>query len=208
MNNIIKFLLFLTLFSCNFENREDVNNRYEIISLLYEKLAQPIDIMFPPPPPDSLNYIFSSKDSTRIDSIIKGIKEKRKKKKFIVAIYPYLNYYKDSKYNDYMIDCFESNIIKIEKKDSIKIDINKITKKRNDSVIYFKEELILKGRKDYETFDVLISFSQIEFNKTYTKAMIIGTVSTSRLAGITILYFLEKVNNKWIIKCQETLSIS
>ena len=210
MNNIIKILLlFVILLSCNIDNRKEEDNRYKIISMLFDKLAQPIDLVFPPPPPDSLNYVFKSKDSIRIDSIIKRVKSERENKKFIVAVHPLFNSYVNGSRKGKDCFGFDETINKLMTvKDSLSVDINKIITKRKDSIIYFKEELILKGKKDYETFDVLISFSHIIFNKTYTKAIITGSVSTSRLAGTTILYFLEKIDNKWTIKCQETLSIS
>jgi len=211
MNNIIKILLlFVILLSCNIDNREEESNRYEVISILFDKLTQPIDLVFPPPPPpDSLNYVFKLKDSIRIDSIIKKVKAERENKKFIVAVHPLFNSYVNGSRKGKDCFGFDETINKLMTiKDSLNVDINKIITKRKDSIIYFKEELILKGRKDYETFDILISFSHVSFNEDYTKAVMVGSVSTSRLAGTTILYFLEKIDNKWIIKCQETLSIS
>ncbi len=72
------FLLFITiLFSCENKVNNEEKITYEVLSMLYDKLAKPIEPIFPPPPPGSPNYVFSSKDSARINSMIKIIKAER-----------------------------------------------------------------------------------------------------------------------------------
>jgi hypothetical protein len=212
MKKLFFLLIVLALVSCkNNIKKQENENTYQVISILYNKLAKPIELFFPPPPPDKSDHVFTSKDSVRIDSLHKEIENERAKRKFIVAVYPLLNPYRKGHHKYFMQDCSEFNNVMdklLEIKDSLKIDIDKIIKKRNDSIIYFKEGLIIKGRRDYETFDILISFSRIAFNKDYTKAVVVGSLNHSTIAGASILYFLEKNDDKWEIKCEKGLSIS
>lgn len=88
------------------------------------------------------------------------------------------------------------------------INISKIVNKRNDSIIYFKEELLLKHRKGFDSFDIILNFSKIKFNKEYDKAIIIASWSKSKLDGNSSLYYLELKDSKWGVKCQTRISIS
>lgn len=210
MKIISFFLVIILLFSCEKVENQKENNTYQVVSLLYQQFAKPIELVFPPPPPDSLNYVFSSKDSVRIDSIHKNIEKVRGNTKFVVAIYPYFFSY--NPLNIEPIDnCSNFNTILknlIETKDSLKIDIHKILAKNNDSIIFYSKELSKDRRKDFYNFDMQISFSNLSFNSDYTKSVVVGTFRHSRLSGESVLFFLEKIGNKWMIKCQETLSIS
>ena len=209
MKTISFFLVIILLFSCeNKENSKD-DNTYKIISLLYQQYAKPIEAVFPPPPPDNLNYIFSYKDSIKADSLLKKLKEETNDKKSIIAIYPYFSPHTLHDKNA-TGNCHNFNdILKkyIKNKDSLKIDVNKIITNRNDSIIYY-DKLSKDKRKDFYNFDMLISFSNISFNSDYTKAIVVGSFSHSKLAGASMLFFLEKKEGQWMVKCEKGLSIS
>jgi len=204
-------LLFIILFSCNIDNEKEEKNKYQILSLLYDRLAQPTDPVFPPPPPDSLNYVFTSKDSARINSTIEKFIKERDGRRQIVAIYPQLNPYIGGSRKERGKDCseYDEAINKlISLKDSLKIDIDKIITRRNDSIIYFKKELLDEYSRDFYKFDALISFSRVAFNEDFMKAVVVGSISHSKLAGVSVLYFLEKINDTWEVRCTKELSIS
>ncbi|MET2986452.1 hypothetical protein [Aureibaculum conchae] len=211
MKNNFIFLVLLLTFSCNSENGNKGKNNYQVISLIYNKLAKPIEPVFPLPPPDSLNYVFTSKDSARIDSLINQIKKETAKRRFIVAIDSLNKPYPNVSLNNIDKNC--SDYIDIlsklqQQKDTLKFDISKIENTRNDSIIYFNKELLTKGNRDFFKFDILLSFSRIAFNKDYTKAVLQVSESRSKLAGNSSLYFLEKISGKWQVKCTKELSIS
>jgi len=211
MRKFIFVLLIFSLLLCKKRGDNEEEKTYEVITFLYDTMVQPIEPMFPPPPPDSLNHEFSSKDSVRIISMIEKIKIERENKKYIIAIHPQLNLVSERYENKNEGECFgySKMLNKLKSfKSTKKIEINRIRTKRNDSIIYFKKDLVIKGHKDYETFDVLVSFSRIAFNENFTKAILRVSVSTSKLAGSSILYFLEKTNGSWKIKCEEEISIA
>ncbi len=110
-----------------------------------------------------------------------------------------------------MKDCSEYHDVMdklVEIKDSLKIDIDKIITKKNDSIIYFKKELLSKDTKEYIKFDFFISFSRIAFNKDFTKSIVKVSTNRSKLAGFSAIYFLEKKDSIWKVKCIKELSIS
>ncbi len=205
------FLVIILLFSCVEKGNQEEDNTYQVVSLLYQEYAKPLKSVFPPPPPDSLNYVLSSKDSAQIDSVHREIKKERSNKRFIVAIYPYFFSYNNPHNDEFLDSCYDFNTVLknlVENKDSLKVDINKIVSKKNDSIILYSKELSKDRRKDFYNFDMLVSFSNISFNSNYTKAIVVGAYSHSRLAGASILFFLEKIEGQWIIKCKKGLSIS
>ena len=88
------------------------------------------------------------------------------------------------------------------------INLENIELYRKDSLVYFKKEFKNNNRKEFLFIDSRIVFSNIEFDKTFSKAIVQVSYNTSKLAGISIIYFLEKVDKKWQITCEEGLSIS
>ena len=221
----IIFLLILLLFFCtNCNVKKSDNNEYEIVSLLIKEFVEPLNPS-PPPYPDTFvvdsitfEYRIVGKWKSKEDSIkyyndyatvLKKIKDDRKNKKFLIAI--------DSNFTSFeskvkLINCSEYlDLIeksKTSNRPNINVDIEKISKKKNDSLLYFKDELLESNSKDFYKFDVRISFSEIIFNENYSRATVIFSISRSRLAGATVLYFLEKINDEWQITCEEGLSIS
>ena len=60
----------------------------------------------------------------------------------------------------------------------------------------------------FDEIDVLLNFSDITFNKDYTKALLIIGISHGRLDGFSTLIYLEKKHYHWQIICQKVVSIS
>ena len=77
---------------------------------------------------------------------------------------------------------------------------------RNDSLVYFKNEFEIKNRKDYVWFDKRLVFSNIELHKKFSKAIVQVSYATSKLAGISLIYFLKKRNKTWQIVCKKGIS--
>lgn len=198
---------FLVLASCTHEIPKEPEESYRIISLLYKKFVRPISTEFPPPPPGDTSKI-RYQDSLRIDTVIKNQISRYHNKRFIVAIDS--NFKKFDRNID-LISCINYTDLLADfnyDRPQKKIEIDKISKKQNDSFIYFRKDLLETNSKDFFKFDVRISFTHIIFNKNYSKAAVIFSINQSKLAGATVLYFLEKIDEVWIIKCEEGLFIS
>lgn len=91
------------------------------------------------------------------------------------------------------------NFVLFKEYDSL--DIHKLIRINNDSLIKFHKEILKKERPrpDFYNFDVIVFFSDIIFNKSYSKAIIIGTESFSRTNSHALIIFLEEKNKKWKI---------
>jgi len=202
------FLLLISLFiSCKESNMEE-NNRYQIITLLFEELVKPVELVYGP------NYSgepLTRKDSAHQDSLFELIRKERAKRKFIVAVYPKLIPYDGGHYKYHNKKCVEyyevmDKLMKL--KDSSVIDLNKIISSRQDSILPFSVDLLSKDTREFIKFDYFISFSPIAFNKGYTKSIVLVSGARSKLAGSTDLYMLEKEVGKWVIRCRINLRIS
>ena len=173
-----------------------------------------------PPPPPSLERAYSQEQKDSIDLSYLRLRERLisesfkkrfyKKEKRIVAISKNLgqlnsNYTLDDTFSNYSDLFMKLKSIK-EPKD---IDISNIYTNRYDSIIYFSKKLLTKGSREFYDFDFLVSFSRVIFNKKYNRAIVKGSVSTSKLSGASVLYFLKKTaNGRWIIEYEKGLSIS
>ncbi len=214
----IIILVFLTLLSCK-KNNDKIKNNYHIISLIYTNMLNQIDVLPPlPPPPPLIEGEYSQKQRDSIDLSYLRLREKLtsenlkkgllKKEKKIIAISKEFMQIGDTnlKLND-----DDSNLLtKLESVKKIKeIDISKIKTNRKDSIFYFNKNLLTKDSKEFNTFDFLVSFSQVIFNENYERAIVVGAVSNSKLSGASIIYFLKKTENGcWIIEYEKGLSMS
>jgi hypothetical protein len=206
---ILLFGILLLFVNCEKEEKYT----YDIISLFYNDLTFVSDVpMFPPPLKYSdegkLRTKITKKDSLRI---IKFFKE-RVKKKQIIAVIPTMETSVPRKIN-LKPECLEEygglleGFFKMENIQN-KIEISKIKNNRKDSIMYFKNEYLSMRSKEFDQFDILLSFSQIKFNNKLDKAIIIASRSTSKLSGFNSIYFLERKNGVWAIKCIKGLTIS
>ncbi|AOW20535.1 hypothetical protein [Urechidicola croceus] len=203
--SICVLLTISLFFSCNKKENIEEKYTYEIISLLYNQLTSPIDYSKSMPPTPN-GMAMKKEDSIHLLNYSKELIAKKQ----IIAIIPELEIPRNRKRKAHH-DCSEYESLLneyyiIDQKDSLKI--SKIHNIRKDSIIHFNESMIDKNRKDFENFDILLSFSQIEFNKEYDKAIIATSMSTSRLAGGGSLVFLERKNGLWTVKCTKNLWIS
>ena len=199
------------MISCEVRKYDTEIHKYEVLSILLNELTRVIPSpSFNPPQKKeglSLNY-FSKKDSLKIVEFnINKINSKQ-----IVAILPELetSVLRKIKLNS---NCFQQfsglldDFFKMKNANE-RIDISKIKSNRKDSIMYFKKEYLSMHSKGFDAFDILLSFSQIKFNKKLDKAIIIAAKSTSKLSGFNAIYFLERKNGVWHIKCQKGLTIS
>ncbi|AOW20537.1 hypothetical protein [Urechidicola croceus] len=201
--NICVLLTISLFFSCKKKENIEEKHTYEIISLIYNNSSSP---MMPPPAPLPSEGLITKEDSIYFQNYRKQLIEKKQ----IIAIEPKLEKPRNKKVKVHT-DCkdYENLLLKyylIDKESPI--EISKIVKVRKDSILYFKEEMINRDRKEFENFDILLSFSQIAFNKEYDKAIIATSRSTSRVAGGGSLVFLEHKDGHWSIKCLKRLWIS
>lgn len=219
----IKYFITLFLFiSCNSEEIKIEKNKYQILNLIYSDFSkhQMEFFVFPAktrPLPngvdyrkllnnkkymDSLHKIVYSNKINKKDSLIRIKKHiENKKNQHIFAINLKMERYhniKDEKLKENIIgfDKLYKNFIVSKKKDFL--NIHKILPQNNDSLIAFNNELLKnKVGVEFGKFDVLVSFSDILFNKDYSKAIIIGTRSFSGTDSHSLIYFLKKQKGKW-----------
>ena len=208
MNKSIKILAFiLILVSCKKTSIEE-RNKYQIVSMLYNTLAKPIEPFFPPA---LSNKPFTVEDSIRILKMIKNSKEKIKNTQFRVAVDPSFKnkvfIENRERINKYLKINKSHNDFKSLKEEKI-IEISKIKNNRKDSIILFSENLLTKGTKEFVKFDYFISFSPVVFNKNYNKAVVAVSGARSKLAGAIVLYYLIKKDNKWMVYNEKVLQIS
>jgi hypothetical protein len=222
MKNITYIIIVSISLLCCGKGETEINNKYQIISLLYEEMLRRTDYppILPPPPPlsnkgkNSQEYL-DSLDVKYVNSIRKMVSESFSKKELvirkIVAISPKLKPSKDlSSLSNVKFEEFKLLLGKFNlSNESENIDISKIYTPRKDSLVYFKKDLLETDSREFTKFDFLFSFSNIVFSKEYDKAIIICSGSRSRLAGVSIMFFLIKTKNgRWVIKYEKELSIS
>lgn len=193
MKKTILSIFIMLLTSCNNEFVE--TDTYTIINIIYKNVVSTtknLEKYIPLPCDKTNNSTFKKKLNPYYKTIDK------------IAIVPYFKHF-NRELSTMKCKGYEelSNIKGIEKK----LEIFKI-KLKGDTIIPFHKKMIIKGRKDFVDmgFDLLLQFSDVVFNKT--KAVVIFNSSTNTLAGSTVLYTLEKQNNKWVITCEQTLSLS
>ncbi len=206
----VSLILFIMSISC-IAQTSDEQDKYRILSLITNQLTK-IEIAVPyPPRPNNLygkkvsNKPLSYQDSSKME----GIHQKKLDKKYIIAIDLFLKPFLGNLKQNLPDTCQEFNTLYHtflgNKKREI-INIEYIDLQRNDSLVCFKNEFESSSKKDYLFIDKRLTFSNIEFNTNYTKAIIQVSYTTSKLSGISLIYFLEKINEKWQIVCEKGIS--
>lgn len=224
---LINVILFLCLVSCQ-NDKYQGNDKYQIINLLYKKYSrQKMEFfVFPartPPIPNKktsqfIDYTRTFRDSIYADSVRNVLADKITKKDSLKRIKFYL-----SKKENQQIFAFDPKMKKYHNLTSIKliknidgfkklydkfiisnnvdsIEILKISKNLNDSIISFREDFEKDSYSEFKQFNVLLSFSEIIFSDNCSKAIVIGTIGHSKTDFNSKIYFLKKVNKKWNIK--------
>lgn len=210
-NRVLKILIFILLsffyYSCKNKNNKEEKNTYQILSLLTNEFTSYTEkIIFTlPPAPNGVktNYNFSKKDSL---FLYRRFYEETIKQK-VIAIEPKMfeinknyNFKEDCNTNEKLLQNFN------KLNESKNININKIDFYGNNSLVYYTDKN--KQTKGFDEIDIYLNYSRICFSKNYEKAILIVGVSFAKLNGFSTLYFLEKINEKWYIKCEKGLTIS
>ncbi|WP_064965395.1 hypothetical protein [Tenacibaculum ovolyticum] len=216
-NNINKYILLVIvflLFSCKEKQQTSSikeENTYQIIGLLLNDLRESI-VLHPgfAPPPGGATYNFTTKDSLRSYNYFYKQTIRKKTIAFWPQIYPLEKKHKKNLLKTIKKCTTDNQLITpfSKSENNIEIDINKIANSKKDSLIYYTEKHKEMLRRGYEEIDMMLSFSDITFNKDYTKAIIIVGVTFESLNGFSRLVYLEKKHYHWEIKCEEGLSIS
>lgn len=217
VNNTNKYIfLIITLLFLSCKEKQQAStieeeNTYQIIGLLLSDLRGSMVLPpgFPPPPGED-TYEFTTKDS--LWSYKYFYKQTVRKK--TIAFWPQISVSK-KKYKEKELqiinECTNDNQLItsfLKSGNNIKIDINKVANSKKDSLIYYTEKHKKMLGGGFDEIDVLLSFSDITFNKGYTKALISVGVIFEKLDGISTLIYLEKKHYHWEIKCKKVLSIS
>lgn len=222
------FLTLILLSSCSKQNKQQNEkvNIYEVVELLYDNaVTNHLKVVaLPQPVAPSPGSNISS------DSIHKMIEEYRKIPKdtfvlinnhlkkfgrYIVAVDsvlkpPYLSDINKEYLKDCLIDDdFKSIYDDFKKvKDTVSINVNKIENNNYSYIVPYQDYFKKLYRKGFDKFDILLSFSNIQFNNEYNKAVLILSVAFDKLNSFSEIIFLEKKNSKWNIKCKQVISIS
>lgn len=219
---ILILLPSIFFYSCK---RNDLNNSvkentYKVLSVLHLDISR-YEIMsyaFPGSPPDP-NSSISWDSIKKVMELDKGIEKDtvkiadaliKKNGRLIVAIDSVLtpnwadNIKNIKQHQGYgkLLKQFISN------KDTVNIDVSKITSNKYAFIIPYREDYKYLHRNGYEKFNIHLSFSKVEFNKEKNKAIVIMGASFGKLNGFSAIYFLEKRNGSWIVKYQNGLTIS
>lgn len=201
--SLILLSLCIVFSSCKYQG-SSTSDSNEIFTILYDTLAKEIPAPFP-----SLPEIYTKEDSIKIYNSVREYRIKRQNRKQIVAIHPFLISGANVEHSGSEMDPeFYELLIKLESLQVEKpLKISRIKTERNDSIIKYNKELLKENVKDFESFDRLIAFSHVSFNYNRTKAAVVASSSTSRLAGFSGAYFFKKKNDRWVLTERLELSI-
>lgn len=216
-------LLFLFTVSCTKTKEIREENKYQIINLIYNNFSNEYMtfFVFPARPSllpdedidyrrmlndktymDSLHKIKSSNKISKTDSLFKIKKyTDNKENQQIFAIDLKMEKYHNLKNRELQknktdFENLYKKFVASEKIDSL--NIHNILPKNNDSIIPFRKELLKdKVGVGFRKFNILVSFSNIVFNNSYSKAILISTRAFSGTDAHSLIYFLEKEDGKW-----------
>lgn len=180
---IFIFGIFSLILSCSVQDNLLEQNRESLISYVIDKRAFPL----PPLPPLSTDSISSWKISQKVIDSLRDLK-------FKVAIYPVLD--KPTLNNVLNLEDVDiefkdliNNFNIIEVNNNIHIEnINANSKHR----VMLADTFILKKSRNWKEYDLLFRFSNISFNKTFSKAAFRLGIGRSSLGGNEGIYLFEK----------------
>ncbi len=205
----ISLILLIISIGCTSQNNEE-QDTYKILSLITNQLTK-IEKRVPYPPrpitANGINVPLSNQDSINMERS----HQKNLDKQYIIAIDSIQHPFSGNIIPALSETCQEFKVlytIFLESEKKGMIDIKKIHLQRKDSLVYFKNEYDNKNRKDYEVINTRLVFSNIVFNSEKSRAIVRVDCLKSKLAGVGLIYFLEKINEKWQIVCEEGLYIS
>lgn len=211
IKNISTILISILIFgSC--QEKMEITELESVASVVLNDLYKPLGS--PPPYPktfkiDSITNDFtvkgtwsSKKDSVTYFRELKKINEKSILKDTIFMKID-INYFHKEINNT---ECVQHRVAfhkeRVQSKKHIKIaSLNNL---ENKNLII----LPLSLKDQFNGYYPEVIFSNLYFNEKYNKSIIIGSISRGKLNSISIIFYLEKIDDQWEIICSEGLSIS
>ncbi len=186
---LINLICFFLVISCINKEKESIKAEGEIISLFIDKLSKP----FPPPPPPPIDgsepkeINWDSINTVQTDIIVDTIKMNIDK-----------NLKLPLEFKNYQI---LTNSLSDYKKESIAPEI--IRSKERHRIIHGNSLDDFKGK-----YPQMISFSNIEFNKSHTSAALYVGYKTHELSSYVNFYLLNKNDGNWKIVYKKNIEKS
>lgn len=208
----INFLSYLTLLgfvllSCEKENSVVFSEKHKIISFLLDTQTTPILVPPPPVPLGTADTLSSERDS-----IIKVIRSDNwKNQQLTIAVNKKLTelnldkIIKNEIPNDYEF-IFNEQLFIIDNNPLV-VPLLKTKKGHNLSIAPTIDSL-RSNSKLWDSFDVIVSFSEIIFSKDFKKAVLIFGESFGRRNGASHFLFLKKEDRNWKVQKSITYEIS
>lgn len=182
----ITFLLIQLFWFSNCHAREANEQKTKNTKTL---ISERINKIVPPPPPPPIGE--------KVDEFPQEVYDSLAKLPLKIAVYPIMEAIIYERLSDRVPEQYKL-LIEKGSKENEKIRIQEISNQKGHE-IFLADTLRLKESKEYEDFDFLIHFSQIYYNKKFTKAVFEYGLSRSALAGSAAIYCLRKENGKWLI---------
>ena len=189
MRLIYILIISFFLFSCTSNKTEK-----EIYDVVLNSIVQPIALLPPPEFGNDSNVISKAvKDSlynvslnVAVSSKMIGFKFKNEELSFT------------DKVNKGEIEYYVSN----------KILASELLFGRNSLSFEIISEEDLKDIFIYDNYNGLLKISNIQYNNNNNKALVVVSYSMGKLSGNTVLFYLEKKPESWIILKSRSLSVS
>lgn len=89
-----------------------------------------------------------------------------------------------------------------------KINTTKFVMLIDEDLVFWEKQTITKDERSENDLSGIVSFSKVSFNADFTKAAVVVGDYFERIGNGIVLYILEKINNKWVIKYTQTLMMS
>ena len=197
----------LLVLSCDNKNEIVFVEKHKIISFLLDTQTTPILVPPPPVPFGTADTISSERDS-----IIKVIRSDNwKNQQLTIAVNKRLTelnldkIIKNEIPNDYEF-IFNEQLFIIDNNPLI-VPLLKTKKGHNLSIAPTIDSL-RSNSKLWDSFDVIVSFSEIIFSKDFKKAVLIFGESFGRRNGASHFLFLKKEDGNWKVQKSITYEIS
>ncbi len=211
IRNISTILIVILILGSCYEKSER-KELESVVSVVLNDLYKPLGT--PPPYPktfkiDSITNDFtvkgtwsSKKDSVTYFRELEKINEKSIIKDTIFMKININYFHKEIKNTQCMQHMFAFHKERVQSKKHIKIaSLNNL---ENKNLII----LPLSLKNQFNGYYPEVIFSNLYFNEKYNKSIIIGSISRGKLNSISIIFYLEKIDDQWEIICREGLSIS
>lgn len=212
MSNVIKvniLILIIVLNSCSVKKSDEKiqENTYEILSTIIDEYATP-KLIIPPPPLEGMSDTLKNDR----DSIVGLLKTGEwAQQKYFVGLRP-LNYewqnkFKKSDVEEKFISLFQKLINRNNHNEDIASLTPSMIKLTRGNIIVPIKSQIRKNDSIWNYLNVLISYSNIEFNNLLDKAILVIECSEAEYHRRIILLLMENVEGQWKIRHEYTRKI-